>query len=118
MRLKPHSGGRKTAHSEELRRRAMELADTFGVVRASRETGIAAGTIRSWRRRQVLAEERDRVRLDGLAHVKAQGVAVVVRGLLERGLSVPAWAADEAWPVLSPGERDAVRAAAEGDGRG
>ena len=77
MRLGRKRGGRKESWPESTRARALELADRDGAEVASAATGVPAGTIRSWARRKVLAEEKAKVNLSGLEAVKAAGRAIV-----------------------------------------
>jgi hypothetical protein len=133
-------GGRKDEWDESTRARAMEIAEREGAEAAARATSVPAGTVRSWQRRKVLAEERAKVNLDGLAHVQAEGRAIVearlsrpsaeveaereavlaerrvrLARLVERGLAD--WSAAESWGLSSASEeRAAARAVREPEG--
>src|SRR5690349_18593137 len=80
------TGGRKEAHPWAVRERALHWVKEFGVTRASVETGVKAGTIRSWVRRQAIRDAEARARADvseGLAAIKAEGQAIVARRELQ-----------------------------------
>jgi hypothetical protein len=80
------SGGRKEQIPHATRQKALRWAAEFGVTRASVETGVKAGTIRSWVRRQAIRDAEARARADvsdGLAAIKAEGQAIVARRELQ-----------------------------------
>jgi hypothetical protein len=77
------TGGRKEAHPDDVRQRAMERAAVVGAERAGAEVGVAAGTVRSWVRRAKLKAEKDRIDLSGLEQVRREGAAIIARRELQ-----------------------------------
>jgi len=71
------SGGRKDAHSAEVRRRALGLAASRGAEAAARATGVPAGTIRSWVRRAAKKAEREQASDGVIARLKREGAQML-----------------------------------------
>jgi hypothetical protein len=70
-------GGRKAKLPDDLRANALRLAGVVGVERAAKETGVKAGTIRSWRRRAEVRAARDAVEVDELAALIEEGRRII-----------------------------------------
>ena len=66
-------GGHKKPWPAAKRERALELARLVGPDEASRETGIPAGTVRSWLRRAAVKAAREHESDGVLDRLKAEG---------------------------------------------
>jgi hypothetical protein len=81
-------GGRKEALPEEVRERALEVAERAGAARAAEVTGVNVGTIRSWLARARRKREERAVSDEGIEAIKREGARIVTehdRALEEQG---------------------------------
>jgi hypothetical protein len=77
-------GGRTTPIDPKLRAKAMRIALRKGAEAASRATGVAEGTIRSWQARARAKVERQEEGAGVLERLKAEGRAMLARQAEER----------------------------------
>jgi hypothetical protein len=75
--FKPHQGGRKVAHPDDVRARVLERAEKVGAARAADEAGIKTGTVRSWVARARRKREEREVSDDLIEQVRLEGARIV-----------------------------------------